>query len=240
MVKEMPAPSLSIPKGKGKIAIVLDDWGYSVKQLPILESIRQPVTVAVLPGLPYSAQVAQRAHSHGDEVILHQPMEAEDPSAPKETATLSTGMSKEEVRRHLDRSLATVPFAKGINNHQGSKATVDSALMEKVFSDVKRRGLYFLDSFVTPKSVCLGTARRFKLRFARRSVFLDNDPAPGAIRQRLMDLAKEAATQGEALGIGHDRPATLEVLRETIPALEKAGYTFVPASGLARVPSQEE
>lgn len=239
LVKERPPPSSEIPKGKGKIAIVLDDWGYSVKQMPLLESIRQPVTVAVLPGLPYSTQVAQRAHFNGDEVILHQPMEAEDPNAPREAAELSAGMSKEEVRWHLNRSLEAVPFARGISNHQGSKATADPALMEKVFTDVKRRRLYFLDSFVTSRSVCLELACRLKLRFARRAVFLDNDPTADVIRQRLVELAKAASASGEALGIGHDRPRTLEVLLEMIPALEKAGYTFVPVSRLARIPEDK-
>lgn len=222
-----------------KIAIVLDDWGYSAKRLPLLESIRQPVTVAILPGLPYSSQIAQRAHAHGTEVILHQPMEAQDPNVPREGSVLSTGMSKRQVREQLEWSLAKVPFALGINNHQGSKATADPQLMGLVFKEVKRRGLYFLDSYVTAQSVCFDLARQLRLRFVRRAVFLDNDPTPAAIRRQVWELAKIASTHGEALGIGHDRPHTLEVLKETIPQLQKAGYTLVHASRLARVPENK-
>lgn len=236
---ELPAAA-AIPSGSGKIAIVLDDWGYTLKQMPILESIHQPMTVAILPGLPYSTTVAQRAHSNGKQVILHQPMEAKDPSVPKEASTLSSGMSKEELIGRLDQSLATVPFAKGVNNHQGSKATADPVLMERVLGELKRRGLYFLDSYVTNQSVCLEVSRRLKLPFVKRAVFLDNDSSPAAIQQRVLELAKVASTKGQALGIGHDRPHTLAVLRQMVPALKKAGYTFVYASQLAQVPQDKK
>ena len=213
---------------------MLDDWGYGLRQLPALKTIRQPLTVAVLPGLSYSSRVAQEAHAEGFGVLLHLPMEARDPKAPREAGTLLVQMPKQQVLQIVDQSLASVPFAGGINNHQGSKATADHALMEVVLGEIKRRNLYFLDSRVTENSVCGEVARIFKVRYTRRDVFLDNDPAPDRIRQRLAELAKAAAKQGSAVGIGHDRPNTLRVLQEAAPALEKAGYTLVLASELAQ------
>ena len=227
------AAALHFPKGKGKIAIVLDDWGYSLHQLPVLKTIRQPLTVAVLPSLPYSTRVAKEAQAQGFEVILHLPMEAQDPKASREAETLLTGMPKQQVLKIMEESLAAVPFAKGINNHQGSKATTDRALMAVVLSEVKRHGLYFLDSRVTEKSVCGDVAQQLKVRYTRRDVFLDNDPSPEVIQQRLVELTRLAVKEGKVIGIGHDRPNTLSVLQEAIPALEKAGYTLVKASELA-------
>ncbi len=231
----VPAPTaLSFPKGQGKIAIVLDDWGYSLHQLPALKRIHRPLTIAVLPSLPYSGRIAEEAQAQGYEVILHLPMEAMDPGAPRETETILTGMPSQQVQKILQGSLKTVPFAKGINNHQGSKATADRALMEAVLNEVKRRNFYFLDSRVTESSVCGDVARDLRVRYAGRNVFLDNDKAPEQIRQRLADLARLAAQEGGAIGIGHDRPNTLRVLQEGVPALEKAGYTLVSASELAQ------
>ncbi len=227
------AARASFPEGKGKIAIVLDDWGYSLRQIPALRSIPHPLTVAVLPSLPYSTQVAREAHARGFEVMVHFPMEARDPDAPRESGTLMTGASPSEVIEQIERSLESVPFAKGLNNHQGSKATADPVLMRTVLGELKRRRLYFLDSVVTEDSVCEGLARSLRLPYARRAVFLDNDPAPEAIRRRLAELARAAAGQGHAVGIGHDRPQTLKVLAEAVPALKKAGYTLVPVSELA-------
>lgn len=231
----LPLPVFSVPPGKGKIAIVLDDWGYTLKQVPTLMAIHRPLTVSVLPGLAHSAEVAQAARAGGHEVILHMPMEALDPKAPRERGTILTGMPRREVIERMDRSLRTVPSAKGINNHQGSKATSDAALMEIVLQETKRRGLYFLDSYVTKQSVCAEVAQRIRIPFARRSVFLDNELSGPAIQKQLMELARVAARRGQAIGIGHDRPMTLEVLRQAVPALEKAGYTLVPVSRLAEV-----
>ena len=228
-----PAPvSLAFPKGKGKIAIVVDDWGYSVRNLPVLNVIQRPLTIAILPSLPHSTEVARAAKASGHEVILHMPMEAMDPRAPREKGTILTAMPRQQVVDLLDRSLATVPSAKGMNNHQGSKVTTDPVLMGTILSDAKRHGLYFLDSFVSQQSVCGDVAARLKVRFARRTVFLDNEENAPAVRQQLVELARIAARKGHAIGIGHDRPVTVQVLREAIPELEKAGYTVVPVSEL--------
>ncbi len=233
----LPVPVKTFPKGRGKIAIVLDDWGYGVGQLPYLKTIREPLTVSVLPNLPYSTRVAQEARRNGHEVILHMPMEPLSAHEPREAHTLSTGMTKEEVSELLGKSLATVPRARGINNHQGSKATADPALMRMVLKEVKRRKLFFLDSFVTDHSVCGELSKELGLKFAKRLVFLDNDPDPEAIWRSLEQLARLASQRGEAVAIGHDRPHTLRVLQEAAPALRRAGYRLVYASQLAR---QEE
>ena len=231
----LPLPVFSVPPGKGKIAIVLDDWGYTMKQVPTLVAIRQPLTVSVLPSLAHSADVAQAARASGHEVILHMPMEALDPQAPREAGTILAGMPRREVVDLLNRSLSTVPAARGMNNHQGSKATADAALMQIVLQETKRRGLYFLDSYVTRQSVCAAVAERVRIPFAQRSVFLDNELSGPEIQKQLLELARLASRRGQAIGIGHDRPVTLEVLRQAIPVLEKAGYTLVPVSRLTEV-----
>ncbi|MCM8811986.1 MAG: divergent polysaccharide deacetylase family protein [Candidatus Omnitrophica bacterium] len=230
------APAFRFPRGKGKIAIVLDDWGYSSRHISSLKTIRQPLAISILPGLPHSEDVALAARSGGHEVMLHIPMEPEDAGAPREEATICAGMSKKEVSRRLEKSLSTVPYARGINNHQGSKATADRKLMKLVLEDVKRRGLFFVDSYVTERSICREVARELEIPFARRSVFLDNSASPVSIRKQLTELAAAASREGAAVGIGHDRPATLAVLKELLPALEEAGYDVVPVSELASVP----
>lgn len=229
-------PALSFPRGKGKIAIVLDDWGYTMKQVPALVSIRRPMTLAVLPGLDHSADVARAARVNGHEVILHMPMEAIDPKAPRESSTLLVGMPRRQVIEKLDRALDTIPSARGISNHQGSKATADSPLMEVVLKETKRRGLYFLDSVVSNRSVCAEVAAQVRIPFAQRAVFLDNEISAPAIQKQLEELALTASKHGQAIGIGHDRPVMLAVLQKAVPALEKAGYTIVPVSELTEVP----
>jgi polysaccharide deacetylase 2 family uncharacterized protein YibQ len=43
-----------------------------------------------------------------------------------------------------------------------------------------------------------------------------------------------ADEKGWAIGIGHDRRNTLEVLKEEMPKLEKEGYKFVYVSELVK------
>ena len=60
---------------KGKIAIVIDDWGYNLDNLYLLGQIKYPFTASVLPGLGYSKAVAAELHKRGFQIILHLPME---------------------------------------------------------------------------------------------------------------------------------------------------------------------
>jgi polysaccharide deacetylase 2 family uncharacterized protein YibQ len=143
-------------------------------------------------------------------------------------------MSPEEAIDMMDRLLATVPHAVGLNNHQGSKATADPRLMDAIIGEAKRRGLFYVDS-VTGRSVCADVAREHRIRFGQRAVFLDNSDDPEAIRRQFSLLAAEAAKSGGAIAIGHDRPLTLKVLQQLLPELEKSGYTIVHASELTKV-----
>lgn len=213
---------------------MLDDWGYSLKQVPALTSIRQPLTVAVLPELAHSLEVSNIARRSGHAVILHMPMEAMDPHVSQEKGTLLVGMSRAQALAALDKALASVPDAQGVNNHQGSKATSDLVLMRVVLQELKRRGIFYLDSFVTKQSVCEQAAQEIGIRFARRDVFLDNVETPAAIQKQMALLAQTAAKRGYAIGIGHDRTITLQVLKEAVPALERAGYRLVPLSELTQ------
>lgn len=203
-----------------------------MKQIPALTSIHSPLTVAILPGLPHSTEVAHIARRSGHQVILHMPMEAMGPNVPQEKEVLRVGMSGAELLAVLDKALSTVPHARGVNNHQGSRAASNLPLMRVVLRELKQRGLFYLDSFVTKQSVGEQAARESGIRFARRDIFLDNEQTPAAIQKQLARLAKTAQKRGYAIGIGHDRSATLKVLQEAVPALERAGFTLVPVSEL--------
>ena len=68
----LPRPA---PAARAEIAIVIDDWGYNLNNLRILNSVKLPLTVSILPNLSYSKTIAEVAHAHGFRVILHLPME---------------------------------------------------------------------------------------------------------------------------------------------------------------------
>ncbi len=229
-----PAPS----PAPVRVAIVLDDFGYSEQNVSALEQLRYPVTCAVLPNLPHSASVAEAAQRSGHEVILHMPMEPHQPEGASkrklERGTIYTWMKSEQVRRQLDEAIASVPHLRGISNHMGSRATEDPQLMHAVASRLKSRHLYFLDSFVTEESVVIEQARQAGVPCARRDIFLDNKLDEAYIIEQLDQLVAVARQEGVAIGIGHDRPATLRVLRRQMPRYVKGGVTFVKVSELVQ------
>jgi len=233
-VRPVPAPIAGRPVPmRPKLAIVLDDWGYSTKNLDAVLQIDKPVTLSVLPGLPYSTLVAQKANGHGHEVILHMPME---PKAKMrlELATLYTNMTDDEIRANLHKALQTVPGADGINNHEGSKATEDRRLMGIIFGELKKNNMFFLDSLVTNYSVCESAAKEAGIRFIKRSVFLDNESDPAYIRKQFEKAMNFALSNGDAVAIGHDRPNTIAVLKDMIPVIESKGIEMTYVSNLAR------
>ena len=222
-----------VPFYKGRIAIVIDDWGYHLDNLSIASEIKQPLTCAVLPNLKNSSLVAQKLNTLGFEIILHWPMEPKEKYR-LENNTITLSMDAGQIRDILDKDLASVVYAKGVSNHMGSAITESLRSSSMVMAEAKKRNLYFLDSFVTAKSVCWGIAKKIKIRFAKRDVFLDDRNDPEYIRGQLIKLRNLAKKQGFAIGIGHDRNITLMVLKEMLPQLESQGYKFVFVSEVAR------
>ena len=233
-----PAEKIAIHKPlpaavKAKIAIVLDDWGYKQGNLEALKQNPYPLTLAVLPNLPFSKRVCEYGHSLGKEIILHLPMEPHE-VVNLEKNTIMTSMDDKSIAEILALDLDSIPYVKGVSNHMGSKAVEDKNTISGVFKEIRKRKLYFLDSYVTLKSVCSEYALSMRIPLARRDVFLDNEQDPSYIRKQLYNLKIKALKQGSAVGIGHDRKNTLLVLREVMPELEKEGYKFVFVSDLVR------
>ncbi len=228
------------PAARARVAIVIDDWGYNRKNLPLLTEIRRPLTLAVLPRLPFSTEVAGEGRRLGEEIILHLPLAAVSRSVKPESVTIAPGMSAEEIRRIVEEAEMSVPGIDGVSNHMGSAATADRELMRLVLGEIKKRRLFFLDSATTANSVAGEVCRDEGVPWIRRDVFLDvtagkdEEETRRLIGERLHRLAEVARERGRAVGIGHDRALTLEVLRDTMPELEKEGIRFVRLSELLK------
>lgn len=228
-----PAPPGPLPiAARAKVAVVLDDWGYSQRLVPEVLKLNRPVTLAILPHQRYSTATDRAVRGSRCEVILHMPMEPWDDASPREPHVLTSGLSEEAVHRMLEAALATVPSARGVSNHQGSKATEDAALMRVVMQHLRARRLYFLDSLTAANSACLEAAREAGIPFAQRAVFLDNEETPEAIQRQVEALVAIARRAGWAVGIGHDKRVTLQVLQRAMPQYEREGIEFVALSAV--------
>jgi polysaccharide deacetylase 2 family uncharacterized protein YibQ len=230
-----PAPPEPPPlKGLPQVALIIDDLGYDRAAAERLLELGAPFTFAVLPHSPHQEAIARAAHARGIEVMLHLPMEpVEYPDVNPGRGTLLASMTADELLRTLEDDLRAVPHVRGVNNHMGSRLTTRSEQIYQVFSVLKRRNLYFVDSRTTDETVCRPSARLFQLPFAQRDVFLDHAHDAAAIRRQIREVVRIARRKGEAVAIGHPHPATIAVLREELPELRRQ-VEIVPASRLTR------
>jgi uncharacterized protein len=215
-----------------RLAIILDDLGYDRSAADALLALPFPLTVSVIPHLPLSSEVAEDAFRRGDQVLLHLPMQSESSGVKQEDIELRVGMNSRQVQLTLAGMLETVPHAVGVNNHEGSLATADPALMRELMPALRQRGLFFIDSRTTAATVAYISAERAGVPAASRKVFLDDTPTEQAVRAQLALAARDAARDGSAIAIGHPHPATIAALSQMVPQLQSRGIRVVFASSL--------
>ena len=226
-VSDTILPEKPTPIMRGVIGIVIDDFGYRNDEISdgFLE-LDARLTYAIIPGHRYSTSFGEKAVESGHEVIVHMPMENTGKTYGEEEFVLMTAMDNETIQRRLNSAIEEIPTAIGMNNHQGSKASADQNIMSNVAKVMKERGLFFLDSRTTIETIGETTMEVFGVPTARRNIFLDNEDDEEKIEKQLMKLVKRSEEVGSAIGIGHVKPKTLNVLSDQIPKLKKKGYKF--------------
>ncbi len=212
---------------QARAVIIFDDAGGSLADLEPILALERPVTVSVLPGLRYSREVAARAHAAGLDVFLHLPVEPDDPNLHLGPGGVTTAMSDAEILATVRADLAWVPGAEGMNNHMGSRGTTDPRVMRAILEVAKERGLIFVDSMTSPRSIAAHTATEMKIPTTARDVFLDNENDPDAIRQQFRRLIALAKRRGTAVAIGHTQRMTALILHEMLPEFDREGVELV-------------
>jgi len=220
------------PPGEGRLAIIIDDLGYSWERGRAITELPAPVTVAIIPGTPHGHSLARLASDNGKEIMIHMPMTSShaEVSAP---LLLSDDLSNAAFDALIDEAVSAVPGASGMNNHMGSALTANRAAMARVMARLKALNLFFIDSRTSTETVAAEVAEELNLANASRSVFLDNEQDRIVIRQNLADAVALAQSTGYAIAIGHPYPQTLDVLSEELTQLPR-DVTLTPASEIAR------
>jgi len=220
---------------KGRVAIVIDDLGMDRKVAMNLLDLEMPLSFSVFPFAPYSQEFAKEATKRGRDVLLHLPMEPNGyPGQDPGEGRLLTTMRKEELLSQLEENLSAVPSVKGVNNHMGSKFTENPEMMRTVLEHIQKRGLFFLDSRTTPRTVGFEIAREIGVKTGQRNVFLDNERDISKIKAKISELRNLSLRNGEAIGIGHPYPETVQAIRETVPSFVENGVELVPVSSLLK------
>jgi polysaccharide deacetylase 2 family uncharacterized protein YibQ len=227
-----PAAAQSSSPGGPQLALIVDDCGQWLDTERGFIALGIPLTLSVLPDVPYTGEIAKEASQAGKGVMLHLPMETVSGLNPG-PGKVTTEMSDAQIESQVESDLAQVPLADGVNNHEGSKASADERVMKVVISTLaQHHDLFFIDSRTSAESVGDQTARTLGVPTAARDVFLDNRADVAYSEAQLLQAAALAQRNGSAIAIGHPRPTTLAAVKALIPRLQAEGIHFVLARAL--------
>lgn len=221
-----------------QIALVIDDFGNDQPGTKEMMELPIPFAAAVMPFLPTTRRDAEWAHRLGREVLVHMPMEPVN-GRPEwlGPGAITTRMSDEEIRKRTLAAIENVPYAVGMNNHMGSRATADERVMRIVLTVCKEKGLFFLDSRTTHKSVIGKLSKELGVRTVQNNIFMDDVYTRSHIARQAVKVQKRVKTSPQTVVIGHVGPPgkhTAEVLKQTAPLLQQQGGHFVPVSQLVQ------
>lgn len=225
-------PSIVSAKTSHQVAIVIDDFGNNMKGTDKMLSLPIPLTAAVMPFLPSTKEDAELAHKKGYEVIVHLPME---PIKGKKSwlgpNAITTDLSDEEIRKRVEMAIKDVPFAIGMNNHMGSKATADTRVMRIVLAVCKEHGFFYLDSKTNPKSVVRKTAKEAGVPVIENKLFFDDVYTHTHVAKQANLLLQKTKEEPVMIAIGHVGPPgeiTSSVIASYIPKIkQEANFVFV-------------
>ncbi|WP_338555566.1 divergent polysaccharide deacetylase family protein [Paenibacillus sp. KS-LC4] len=217
------------------LAIVIDDFGNDMDGTEEMLKLPIKFTAAVMPFMPSTQKDAEEAHRLGHDVIVHMPMEPNKglkkwlgPGA------ITADLSDDEVRKRINAAIDNVPHAIGMNNHMGSKVTADERIMRIVLDVCKQRGLFFLDSRTTYRTVVPKVSKEVGVPLLSNDVFLDDVYTIQHISKQMNEVQKHLSTHVTCVVIGHvgpPGPKTAAVLRQAIPSMN-AAVSFVKLSDM--------
>lgn len=213
-------------------SIIIDDLGNHLEYGNLAIALPGPITLAFLPHTDFAAELADKAHNSGKEIMLHLPLQSVRHHS-HTPGTLKLHMTYNEFMRQLESDIESIPHIKGINNHMGSLLTQHPGHMDWLMSALAGEGgLYFVDSRTTRKSIASLFAQKHKVPHLDRDIFLDPDFRPETIRREFTRFIDKARQNGFAIAIAHPHPGTIQFISQHIDELAEQGIKLVPVSEL--------
>ena len=232
--QKVPAPSAkskyNFPKAKNnaQLIFVFDDGGQNLSHLAPFLKLPFPITVAVLPQLAHSKETAAQTRASGNEVILHQPMQAVNAAVNPGPGAIKPEMSDSEIKSILFQNVTEIGPIAGMNNHEGSAITADAEKMALVLQFCSQEGIFFLDSRTNVETKVPYVAGELGYSYYERNIFLDNEKTNENALKELKKGLDLANKNGSVIMIGHIWSADFlpAFLQDAYPELKEKGYTF--------------
>lgn len=232
------SPQIPPAQNAAKIAFIIDDAGESVENVRRYADLPMPLTIAVLPRVKQSRECADVARSAGKEVILHQPMQAENPAMNPGAGAVLQDMHTNDIAQVLKENIERIGPVSGMNNHEGSLITSDIIRIGAVLEFCAGQNLYFIDSrtALAEKNKVRQAALELDIAIIERNApFLDNIVTREELLAEIVKGLEVANRHGHAVMIGHvDKSVEIfpALLAELYPQLIEKGYAITTPSQL--------
>ena len=225
-------PDFPMAQNNATLTFIFDDAGHNIKQLQAFLALPFPITVAILPCLSHSSQVAELVRKSGNEVILHQPMQSINLSVNPGEGAITPEMDEETVKSTVLKNIFELWPISGMNNHEGSLITSDAEKMAVIMSICSQQEIYFLDSRTNSESKVRYVSQMLGYPYYERNIFLDNTKNRNDILLQIKKGVEFSNKTGNAIMIGHIWSAEIlpSILKELFPILSKKGYSFTTVS----------
>ena len=218
-----------------RIAIIITRMGVSRSLTEAAAEILSPdISFSFSPAatdLDSQVAMAQRA---GHEIFLDIPMEpvgypVNDPGP----LTLLTSLGAVGNLSRLEKALGRTEGYAGVTGVNGSRFTTDEEALTPVLTILKERGLMYVDSAATSRTIALEIADSIQLPRAVANTNIDDNPAITEMQRRLVALERAGRRSGYALGAFPPLPLTIDLLAAWTSTLSERGFTLVPVTAIA-------
>lgn len=218
-----------------RVAVILSGLGLSSAATEAaIQGLPGEITLAFQPFADNIQQWIRLARAAGHEVLLNLPMEPVDsPENDPGPHALFMTLSPDENEERLRWALSRVTGYVGVVNHMGSRFTTSRDAMQPILSEIKARGLLYVDARSSARSVATVMATQMQVPRAINDRFLDaREVSRTTIEARLTELERIAKDAGVSIAIGQAFPVTIERVREWARTLDRKGIALVPISAV--------
>lgn len=225
-----------------RVAIVVTGLGLSAAATEsAIQGLPGSVTLAFAPYSPRLNEWIRLARAAGHEVLINVPMEptnypAYDPGPQTLLTTLNAQGNLDRLLWSLSRGTGYV----GVVDFLGSQFTTSPAHMTPVLKAINGRGLLYLDSNSSPRSVSATVAAKLNLVSAKATLTLDERASRTEIDRRFGELEQRAKRDRRAIGIASPYPVSLERIANWVRQLEARGIAIAPVSALTQTPAPQK
>ncbi len=204
------------------ISLIFDGLGNSVNDLREIYSLGIPASVAVVPGLKFSKNIAYIAKRCGFSVLINLPVGDSDfkGASRGKYRLITPSLNHYQINRLLRYYLNSVRIANGVVPC-GELKVKDVSFMKFILEEIKERNLLFIDNTTSSDSLFLKIAQELGIKTGYIDGYIDFSSDRHEAKQRLHQIIDIAKNKGKIIVAVFLQEVILEVLREELSQLKK-------------------